>query len=221
MATNNKIYSLVESGNHSFMSPPMVGRGRGMRSQLLTTRSELTAFRARYIDKGEIDVELEYLQEASVRAFMSADGEMIGGYAIKRGPRLRYLDQLPAELFEDSGLDASDLCEVTCHWFGRRMSASDRYRAYVQIIVDLIHRGAPRILMATLIRSHARALGDALPHVIFEGTLEVDGRSTWASVRYGTPATLVTGFVSGAARRILRRLGRRVARPFRWRRRVS
>ena len=174
---------------------------------MLRTDIELAVFARRYAAAAGLGVDLDYLRRARVRAFFDGAGRMLGGYVINDHPPFRYVQDLGMDAAELLGAERVPLFrESTCIWMDRRLGELGRMRVYLRCVRDL-GRGDRRYILGGSIRPGVAAVQRrGLPHLVFDGAVELHGQRTNAWVYYGTAVTMWRGALLNIVPRLWRGL---------------
>ena len=158
----------------------------------------LKAFAAEYTTRSGHSADLDYLGKSLVRGFFGTDGTLVAGYAIATRNH-RYLAALPAGVCR---LPVEHCVEATHIWMDRSLSARARVSIYRHCLMDILRTGRRYVLGGSTVPKVVRIQQQALPKMIYDGPVIIDGIEHRGRVYCGTRWTIVRGFFVGAARRM-------------------
>lgn len=129
-----------------------------MRIRRLRTESEFERYRAAFAEvyaresKGRTaDLPAEYLRASRPYGVFDSRGEMVAGYTLAIGPKLRLLEFVPAEarakLVVPGGRSWEDCCEITVAW--RRPEVTPLFMAsrfWPRTVLGVLATGKPLLL---------------------------------------------------------------------------
>lgn len=175
-------------------------------TRILRSDADLTSFARHYGARADVAVELPYLRRARVRAFFDG-GAMVGGYVLNHNAPFRYLAALPGTDAELLGADRGDqFCEIICIWIDRGVGQVDRMWLYSHCFVDFLWSRKRYALGGSSHPGVVAVQRQALPHLVYEGPAEADGKRFHATVYYGSLSTGIVGFGRDLHRRLRRTL---------------
>ncbi|MBS1963040.1 MAG: hypothetical protein JST04_12550 [Bdellovibrionales bacterium] len=129
-----------------------------MRFKRLRTETEFERYRASFAEvfaresKGRTaDLPVEYLRASMPFGVFDRNGEMVAGYTLAIGPRLRLLEFVPAEarakLVVPGGKTWADCCEITVAWKRPEVTALFMAsRFWPRTVLGVLATGKPFLL---------------------------------------------------------------------------
>jgi len=147
----------------------------------LSKESEIDMYLSKF--EGFVGVRLPYdysMRSTIVGAFKGE--EMIGGYMLVTRPQFRSLMFVPDQVKQDGKFfknDQFEMMEVNGVWISAAVkSASDQYRFWMKMIVDIfMARKKFILLMADLRNANVRNIHSMTnPELLYEGPPHADGR---------------------------------------------
>lgn len=132
----------------------------------LRKEPELESFSTFYFQNSGLSIPDAYLKAASNRVFsIQLNGQMIGGYILGKGARLRTLEifsspSIREKLYQSLG-DTSDYTEITCFWIKSSVRENTNINTFIwlSLAFSLLIHGAPQILFGTCSAPLARLYG--------------------------------------------------------------
>lgn len=146
--------------------------------------------------------DIKYLQNANVRAFYSADNQLLGGYTIstlEMNSSLRYLDLLSKKgeklpynrLFKD----LKNAVEITFTFFTHHATRKQRMKMLIYPLYEVWKLGKDIILGGGIVKQFCNRMKPVLSNIYFEGEVEIYGETKQYTVLYEERKNLIINIV--------------------------
>jgi len=170
----------------------------------------LKLFRDRFENLSGNNLEMSYLEGASVRGFFKKDN-LVAGYVVNKVAPFRLLLWIPknvrTEFIESNvpgGMEAC--CELTCLWKDRsRVSYWEMNWIYIVAVLDGLISGKRNILGGTFVKAVGKGQNRILKNIVYSGPSEFkNGKhcDVYFATRLGSLWGLLREFVTELAKSV-------------------